>query len=309
MEQAKESNMTRQTTMKNITEGVAGLNRLAAKLGDRAPEKNDQGFSNQIFLGERFVYKCHKTSGQVPTAKQKKEALVLRHLAQCLDSSMRPLVPELIHEEQVSEEYHVVVQQRLTGCPPERLDQTLAESLGRFLSVLHTIPQDHWMDEFEGEEHRQTFRSYLFDKPLRFAEKLNRSESVDTSDRELIRQAVAAITFAAQGLSDSVPLVLNHKDLFERNLLQHRGRLTGIIDWDAAQTAPREWEFAILRQRIPQFWDAAHRCYGTPIDPLIMDCCALAQSLRFWKSFPHHADFANVQRCHIRDILRTFDKF
>ena len=88
------------------------------------------------------------------------------------------------------------------------------------------------------------------------------------------------------------------------NLLEENGKLSGIIDWDSAQTGPKEWEFAILRQRIPKWWKKIKDSSLENINEDFVDCCGLIQSLRFWKSFPEQEDFADKQRKYIQEILK-----
>jgi aminoglycoside phosphotransferase (APT) family kinase protein len=196
---------------------------------------------------------------------------------------------------------YVQAHSRLDGSAATHLSAPTATALGEFLADLHSIDSFDSLDEFDPRTERVGLADYLARYPSRFAEKLR--PGLAPNDRWLVEAATAFISRRITRLPPGPPLVLLHKDLHPANILLSDERLTGVVDWEACQTGPREWEFAILRQRFPGTWDVMARAYGRPLDPDLLDVFGVLQSLRFWKSFPHHDAFAREQREHISWIL------
>jgi aminoglycoside phosphotransferase (APT) family kinase protein len=275
------------------------LESFAQQLGETTLQRA-QSFKTTVLLGQRLVFKFPEQSHKT-TDTDHKEMHVLQLLAERLSTVWKRVVPCFVAAHEVEGVGLVQAHTRLEGEHPKRVTDQLASELGHFLRALHSIGNWVALIEFEGDK-GMSFRDYLRTASEKFATKLD--GNVDAKDWQLVRQAVARTKEAAEQLGSDPPLVLVHKDLHLGNLLvDANGRLSGVIDWAAAQTAPREWEFSILRQRLPNDWKTIINSYEGQLDIKLIDICGLIQSLRFWKSFPHQSSFVAQQRDHIKDIL------
>jgi len=273
-------------------------NALAARLGDGSLHTAEGGFANRVFIGERYIYKVKATDGVPPSEK---ERTVLEMLARRLPPRARAFVPAFIDCDVNEDGTYVQAHSRLEGFVATQLSDPTATALGEFLADLHSIDSFEALDEFDPRTERVSLEDYLTRYPSRFADKLRPGLAAD--DRGLVEAATTFISRRLPHLPPEPPLVLLHKDLHPANILLSNERLAGVVDWEACQTGPREWEFAILRQRFPRTWEVMAGAYGRPLDPDLLDVFGVLQSLRFWKSFPHHDAFAREQREHISWIL------
>lgn len=277
---------------------VAGI---ARNLEDAVPSRSSAGFANDVFIGSQYVYK------RVPrladgTLEIRKERAVLTFLSAQLPESAKNLVAELVHsEDDLGDLGSVDIYTKLPGATVESMNQCLSEQLGAFLGALHGCAEHDFIHEFEGETSGPAFGEYVNESVDKFVTKLR---GVDL-EPDLLDLAERAARRAREIVADKPEpaLVTLHKDLFGQNLLADGDTLRGVIDWEAAQSGPLEWEFAILRQRFPATWGVIANAYGRPLDIKMLDLCGLVQSLRFWKSFPHQEAFVKQQVDYIRRIL------
>lgn len=274
---------------------------IATGLGDGQPHQSGEGFANAVYIGDTYVYKLVPlaTDG---TPEYPKERHVLAVLAQSLAVGSRGYVPELVYTTpQIGGLGCVDVYTRLPGAPPAGLSSAVCRDLGRFLADLHDCPAPHLVTEFDDEPAGPSFRDYAAESAEKYATKL-RTVVADTDLLELVERATTTVGKLVADL-DEPDLVILHKDLFGGNILTAGDHLTGVIDWEAAQTGPREWEFTILRQRFPAQVHSVYDGYGHHLDETLLDLCGLVQSLRFWKSFPRRPGFVAQQVDYIRRIL------
>jgi len=269
----------------------------AQKFGEKALQPAG-GVKSVVGIGERHVFKLVER-GKGRLADQK-EQRVLRALASGLPDFARRLVPVAVEGMYLPTLGFVEVHSRLPGQAPQAMSATLADELGMFLRALHGIPQPPMINEFEGEEPRD-LGEYLVSSAVKFQAILD--AVVEGQDRALVAGAVDLVRNYASKASGSPGLVIVHKDLSLGNLLVDDGHLTGIVDWAAAQTAPREWEFAIIAQRLGDFYDAVIRSYGIPLDNELLRVCGALQAIRFWKSFVDDEPFVENQRRLLRSVL------
>lgn len=281
-----------------VYEPPVELLRYAQELGEDSIRAH-QSFKTTVFVGDKVVFKLAELGK--PKTSIAKESHVLKLLRNGLDDHWRSLVPQVIGTREIDGVGLVQAQTRLKGQRPRKSTGDLLKSLGRFLFALHDIGSWSHLDEFEGNE-PQSFAGYLVAASQKFLTRLR--DKVGEEDWELLQSTAIHLETAAKSLKNEPRHVLVHKDLYLDNLLVNEvHELTGVLDWGAAQTAPKEWEFAILRQRMPEDWREIREAYGRVLDPHLLDLCGLVQSLRFWKSFPGQADFVAQQRDYIREIL------
>jgi aminoglycoside phosphotransferase (APT) family kinase protein len=273
------------------------LEALAARLGEIEFERfENQGFVSQIFASANYIAKVRSVDGQQHMEGFRKEERILREL----DRLGIELVPRWVATEVIDGDWFVQVQTRLRGSPPKKLDIRFCRDLGEFLSRVHSAETYSGMREFDAaDEQVEQFSDYVRARVGKFARRIypHAQEAHQLLDR--------AVEFVHRKADLNPRYVLVHKDIYEPNILvDHECSLQGVVDWDAAQTAPPEWEFAIIRQRWPDHWTHVrdhYRAYDLDLD--LMNLCAVVQALRFWKSFPDDRAFATQQYNTIRSIL------
>jgi aminoglycoside phosphotransferase (APT) family kinase protein len=274
-----------------------GLARLGAAYGEQSLRPAG-GVKSAVAIGEHYVFKVVEAGKS--SAADLKEQRVLHLLAQRLPDRARALVPRAVGSASVDGLGVVEVHQRLPGEAPRTPTDALCASLGTFLRDLHDCASYPDVTEFEGERPRP-FAEYLTASAAKFRAKL--SGVVGAADLRLVDAAVDVVTGYAQQAGEPPELVVVHKDLGLPNLLASAGGLSGVVDWAAAQTAPREWEMAVVQQRFGEASQAVFRSYGRGLDPELLRVCAALQAIRFWKSFVDNAQFVEQQRALLRRVL------
>ncbi|MGH3624092.1 MAG: phosphotransferase enzyme family protein [Sciscionella sp.] len=274
---------------------------IASRIGDVRPRLSSQGFANYVYIGDEYVYKLVPllADGYLEYAKERK---ILTLLGERLPELSRKHLPQLIYSEPHTENVGCVdVYTKLPGVSVDNLSANVCVELGHFLHDLHGCVQHQFITEFEGEQSGPGFRDYVILSVDKFVAKLQASVNIDLL--ELVKRAkTQAIKLVAD--VDEPKLVTLHKDLFRENILVMNEHITGIIDWEAAQSGPREWDFAILRQRFPNKWRTIYAAYHHRLDDTLLDLCGLVQSLRFWKSFPDQEKFVKQQVDYLRQIMK-----
>lgn len=256
------------------------------------------GAKSAVGIGERYVFKV--VEGGKSEAANHKEQRVLQTLADSLPRSAARLIPISVDGVSLPDLGYIEVQTRLPGMPPQLASPSLPAELGVFLRALHAVPAPDGVTEFEGDDPRPFF-DYLVTSALKFQAKL--MPAVNEHDQKLVAAAVGLVHRYVDRHDSIPPLVIVHKDLSLRNLLVDDGHLSGVVDWAAAQTAPREWEFAILMQRFPAELNMIQKSYGQVLDHELTRCCAALQAIRFWKSFTDDSAFVNDQRALLERVL------
>lgn len=182
------------------------------------------------------------------------------------------------------------------------MSKELTHDLGKFLRSLHDFSMQNGMHEFEDIGNSLSFHEYISKVTKKYLFKLRQA----VKNREHLSIAETAVVQISRLLQEVTEpeLVILHKDIHFGNLLMSDGgHLSGVVDWETSQSGPREWEFAILRQRFPEVWQDIVRVYDHNLDYKIMNLVGLVQSLRFWKSFPEDLVFAQSQIDYILKIL------
>jgi aminoglycoside phosphotransferase (APT) family kinase protein len=280
---------------------MTGIPKQLAQLAESYGEPSlhaSGGVKSVVAIGEHYVFKVVEAGKQADA--DHKEQRVLDTLTQRLAPWAQALVPRAVAGTFVEGLGFVEVHTRLEGSTPNLASDELCMALGKFLRALHDCSSFEAVSEFEGEQHR-AFLDYLVDSADKFQAKLD--GLVGREDERLVQEAVDLVRDYAGRSPTPPPLVLVHKDLSLRNLLVSGTRLTGVIDWAAAQTAPREWEFAILQQRFGPARDVIQGAYGLPLEPELLRVCGALQAIRFWKSFVHDEAFVQDQRSFLRRVL------
>ncbi|NND65241.1 MAG: aminoglycoside phosphotransferase family protein [Gammaproteobacteria bacterium] len=281
---------------------LVSANAIAEKYGDKIVGVSDCGYASTVYLGNKNVYKILSNLDIKRKGAHEKESKILHTLEQRLSQTVIHQVPNLVLSEFIDQTTYVCVQSKLPGEVPVKITYKLAVNIGEFLSALHEIQGFEYVAEFEDEnETKLSFENYAKERAETFAKKLE--AIVSSEDAKLVQECAQEISLKISELSPS-NLALLHKDLHEGNLLVNtNGHLSGVIDWDAAQVGPPEWDFAILKQRMPEYWTTIKDAYDGGLNNELIRVCGLLQSLRFWKSFPKQDDFVAKQRSFIQALL------
>lgn len=270
---------------------------LAASYGEPSVRPAG-GVKSKVAVGDRYVFKVVE-AGKAAEADLK-EQRVLRALAARLPDRARALVPQAVEGTMVEGLGFVEVHLRLPGVSPDTLSEPLCASIGIFLRDLHDCASYTAVTEFEGER-PQPFLDYLVASAAKFRAKL--ASVVGPEDMRLVDGAVDLVTHYVRRTAAPPDLVIVHKDVSLGNLLVCGGRLTGVVDWAAAQTAPREWDMVIVEQRFGDASQAVRQSYGRSLRPDLLRVCGAVQAIRFWKSFVDDADFVEQQRSLLSRVL------
>ena len=262
------------------------------------------GYKGVVALTDQLALK--KSGDAKANATGSKELLVL-NLLRSLDirESTKQVLPKPIAEILAPSGNTWIVITRLPGLPAKDASRRAADII-EAMSDIHSraVGLRQGIDEFEG-----LGSSSLIDHLQRGAEKFERQLEgrVAAEDATLIAEAFSRLRKIPRSNLDELPNTLIHKDLYDGNILFDSVGLTGILDWEAAQTAPREWEWAVWRIRYPKHWSIAIRkefAKPTPLDTKVLDYFTLYQALRFWKSFPDHDLFVNQQRRAVISVMK-----
>nr|WP_221377474.1 phosphotransferase [Actinoplanes polyasparticus] len=144
----------------------------------------------------------------------------------------------------------VIVQQRLPGAPPDRMDQTLVRQLlalnDRLAGLLLDVPAPKPSDLYLTSDGP----GFCLHQPL--AEHSARSAAL------LDRIHAVGAAYGSAMIGDD----LVHFDFHPGNVLVDAGRVTGLIDWDGATRGDRHFDLVTLR-----FWlTGRHDELLAPID-------------------------------------------
>lgn len=281
---------------------IAACQQVSDTLQDGAVTELEGGFSGRVFSSKNHFYKITP----VRDSKQldfPKERIALQHVRNVLPDCVSHLVPRIAMVGETKPELgQVTAFSKIPGSNPTRISKSLAFDLGRFLRALHDSRTQNGMHEFEHIESAPSFHEYIPNVVEKYLVELRQT----VENQEHLALIDKAASQAAKLLQGTAPpdLVLIHKDIHTGNLLaSDDDRLSGVIDWEACQSGPREWEFAILRQRFPNAWRSVRSAYGYALDQRVMNLTGLVQSLRFWKSFPDDPVFFQSQIGYILKIL------
>lgn len=276
------------------------LNSLLSHVDDVLLCKAATGHANDVLIGRSFVYKFRDLELGVVTSKTRKEAVVLSLLSKLDLKDLK--FPGLIFEAIIQNERYVLVQERIRGNFPSRLDSEISKKLVSSLKSLHSFQFPPIVDEFEGGM-KIMITDYFNSKPMVFAKKLD--PYINKKDRLIVTKALEYIEKNILHLPEFRSFSLIHKDMSCNNIIVDEKDEICLIDWETAQTSPKEWELAILRQRFSKKWPQIRTMYCDNIDvnQNVIDICGVIQALRFWKSFPRDLNFVRQQRAAISKIV------
>ncbi|MEM5472893.1 phosphotransferase [Hoeflea sp. AS60] len=190
------------------------------------------------------------------------------------------------------------VGEKKTKLGPEEIEQ-----LGRFLSELHEVKRFKTVNETGFQDSGEPdFSNYVVSAALVYRQMLY--PDLDHEARRLVDDAVEFIKrTAGNDKSSKTESVIVHKDIFEDKLYWKAGKLSTVDGWEAAQTAPREWELAVIWNRFPDDWEYFISCYGAEHDRNLLKLCGAVQALRFWKSFRAQGQFVSQQVTALRKSM------
>lgn len=278
--------------IENLTHSmVADRVAAVAQAYAESPSPSVAGFSSVTFVGSGHIYKV------TPGTSRSKATSVVDVVRAGIRPSLARMLPETVEDRALDDALWLTVQRRIPGSHPESISTELMRQLVEFVQNLHEVPVVQVLDEFEDSRvPGAQFWPTLAESADKFAAKIQQSSLTET-DQSLVARAVTQVTrLSKKRLGDPPLLVLVHKDIYGENVLvDGSGRLSAVLDWDAAQMAPREWEYAILWQRFPLLWNSVAEALDLALDFDLFVACSLTQALRFWKSFPHQVDFVDRQ--------------
>jgi Ser/Thr protein kinase RdoA (MazF antagonist) len=275
--------------------------KLAESLGELEEIEVNESFGAVVAVGRRHVFKIYDVAAQERHGEISKEKRILDILGARLGPASRRLVARPVQTVLTACGSRIEVQTRLPGVHPARFSKKLSRELARFLWDMHSIDGFDAIDEFDGKAVPTPLSHYIALRTEKFYRKL--LENTLPVERNLIESARSYILDVPTRVWNEASLCLIHKDLYTQNVLTVDGKLAGVIDWDSAQTGPKEWDFTILRQRCPRVWDDIVAGYPADLDQTLLDACGIFQCLRFWKSFPGDKAFVAQQIDYIKRIL------
>ncbi len=259
-------------------------------------------YASEVYIGDKYIFKHYTLQNKLEKKDYLKERYVLELLNRELELPFKQIVPKYVSSFETTNG-HLEVHTKLTGTNPEGpLNNEQAQHLGEFLAALHKIGPYDEVSEFEEGKSSLGFPAYIISKADKYVTNL-REHLSDQVDLALIEKAIDYVKDCNIN-SYNAKLVLIHKDLTLNNLLYLGNKLTGLVDWEASQIGPPEWEFAILRQRMPNIYQKVVGSYGNELNSELINLCGVVQSLRFWKGHPHDKDFVEMQKSYIKQILK-----
>jgi Ser/Thr protein kinase RdoA (MazF antagonist) len=180
-----------------------------------------------------------------------------------------------------------------------QIERAVSEQLGRHLRAVHTIPQEE-IERRLGplflrgtRQVSRAWRSPEWDRPGRILDLRQLATTPPLTDEQRASMEAAA----EQMESTPSELAVVHRDLALRNALIDRDhQVTGIIDWDFVDVAPRLTEFAKLRACYSkEKLDAFLAGYGGELaaSPRVVDALAAIQCLpHLWFAPSHGSESA-----------------
>jgi len=146
----------------------------------------------------------------------------------------------------------VLVQEFLAGDPADQVwdeltageRESLAVQLGTALGDLHSTPRP-WFGDVLGRERRADVRTWLTDAV--YARLRSAPEDIVPAGREAL---LAAFEVAIERIPADEPAALTHGDLWLPNLVVHRGRISGVLDFEHAAFGERFQDFGKLEEHL-----------------------------------------------------------
>ena len=230
-------------------------------------------------------------------------------------------MPGLVHLE-LQREYVVRVYDWIDGrSPVDIADQrdcvtNMFATLGSTIAALHSVELDAFSSRLDRTA--PSFRRWSQYVHHRVQQIRERSTAHDALDRRTLDQACALITQLANEVSDSVRPTLCHRDLYADNLLvDERGALVAILDWDMAEAwdAAGEW-FKLGLLLFPAFpeGDAAFTAAYRAVHPEPPDWTLRTQLVDLMETLNAvanvatqrwNADFESRLRAHLQALLSS----
>lgn len=279
------------------------VDELSYQYSDTLLSKVDYNFANEVYIGRSYIYKVTTDEHRLEKKDHLKEEFILKLLHEKLKSKKEiNLIPKFIKGQQINDSCYIQIHSKLDGSNPDQMSSKLIKQIVDFASAIHSINHFTEITEFEEGKTSMNFNDYIRSSVNKFYKKL--APIVNSSDIELIELGRHFILDKIENV-ENIELVLVHKDIYNQNLLFNNGKLTGVVDWEACQVAPKEWEIAILIQRYPEYEKQILSTYKHKIDLNVLKICGITQALRFWKSFPNDKDFVETQRNYIKILLKS----
>ncbi len=266
-------------------------------------ETSIDGHRCKVYLGDNYVIRV-LNSTNLRHHKDVAKGVAITQIISQLNNALSEFVPETVgflKKDNIS----ISIYKRVGGCHPKALSQKLANDLGEFLARLHASFRIPVITDFCGTSFDSVASYFHFNMPKYLA---SIEAHVTEADNKLLRKVDYWIKMQVNKLNTPTDFVLLHKDIHEKNILTgDYGRLASVLDWDSAQSGPRELEFAVILQRFPLAFPSVIAAYKHPIDTELLEACTAFQCVRFWKSFPTQADFVDRQRAQLRLLLEKYD--
>lgn len=270
------------------------INDIAKQLGELNLTKFAGNYASEVYIGTKYIFKHYTLKTKLEKKDYLKERYVLELLNKELSLPFKQLVPRYVNSFE-TKNGHLEVHTKLTGVNPSGpLNNEQSQHLGEFLKSLHKIGPYEKVSEFEEGKSSLSFVEYITCNIDKYATNLRENLSAQ-DDLDLIDKTIDFVKDCNIN-SYNAKLVLIHKDLALNNLLFLGNKLTGLVEWEAAQVGPPEWEFAILRQRMSDIYEEVISSYGSELNFELLNLCGVVQSLRFWRGHPHDIDFVESQK-------------
>lgn len=188
-------------------------------------------------------------------ANRDREAMILQEMA-CL-SSTRAIVPRVVQRSNKEGEPNpfCLSISRLEGEPLSGavLNETIVRELALLVSDYRMIARfcccGSFLPDLSIEEPEPMFSRYVFRQLEKWAARLTKPGI----GKSVIPSLFEALEFHRPRLDRLGPAEFSHNDLGPQNILCHKGRLSGVVDWEHAGSYPWAWE---MRKLFPAlFWD------------------------------------------------------
>lgn len=267
----------------------------ALRLGDKLQEQVVKGGHATVYFGEKYVYKI--TERKVMDKSNRIHSI----LSSSDDRSLTKYVPKTISQTELGD-HCLVVEELKQGSHPDEIKAKLLIKINDLLCIAHKIAIDQVITNFEGDEiPASNYWEHQLEEAKRFVLKLNNSGLLESADNLLIEEALSVIEEVSLKKDKPPVLVMVYKDVHRLNILvDAKGELSAIVDWDSAMSGPVELEYSVLWHRFPKYF---HMIKPRDMDKDTFVVAGLVQGLRFWKSFTKDSKYVNEQREALRRTL------
>lgn len=279
-----------------MSDSLRAVEAAAEGLGDKPPIFKAQGSHSKVYFGDKYVYKL--------TEKKvlEKSTKINEILTALDDPDVKSHIPQTVFIQDLGGE-SLVVEELKRGDHPEAITPDLLSEVLDLLDEVHHIEVKQVITDFEGGEIPAS--EYWTNQAAlgrQYADKILSTGTVEGADITLIESCIDALGTVCEKELSAPRLVLIYKDVYPPNILvDERGKLSAVVDWDSAMSGPVELEYAVLMARFPEI--VAPIVSEADLDKDTLVCAGIVQCLRFWKSFTKDARYVEEQRSALKKLL------